>query len=278
MVHESEKGLSTLSLVIPAYNEEERLPALLEQLERSADAEVSRAGLELLEVLLVDDASTDRTAEMLRAAAAVDPMLIPVLDFAGNRGKGAAVAAGVRRARGAYVLLADVDLSTPLGELGKLFAALDGPGSLAIGSRALDDSVVERGPAHRKLLGSGFNRIVRLLTALDVRDTQCGFKLIETEFARELLTDQTCAGFSYDVELLLRAQLAGARIAEVPVLYVHDSRSSVRVLPASIRMLRDVAGLAYRLKPRRALRSMPRSQDKERPKVGAFPADYGECE
>jgi dolichyl-phosphate beta-glucosyltransferase len=273
MVRGSKKGLNTLSLVFPAYNEEERLPALLEQVERSADADVARAGLELLEILVVDDASTDRTAEMLRAAAAANPTLIAVLDSGGARGKGAAVAAGVQRARGDYVLLVDVDLSTPLVELGKLVAVLDGPGSLPIGSRALSDSIVERGPAHRKLLGSAFNRIVRLLTTLDVHDTQCGFKLIETELARGLLADQTCPGFSFDVELLLRAQLAGARVVEVPVLYVHDSRSRVRALSASVRMLRDVVGLSYRIRPRRALRSAPRPQDEQWPEVPSVPTD-----
>jgi dolichyl-phosphate beta-glucosyltransferase len=274
MIHASEKAGRTLSLVIPAYNEEERLPVLFERLERSAEADVARAGFELLETVIVDDGSVDRTGELLRKAAAADPKLVAVLGSGHNQGKGAAVATGVQVARGDYVLIADVDLSTPLRELDKLAAALRGPARIAIGSRALDGSIVERGPAHRKLLGGGFNGIVRLLTGLEVRDTQCGFKLIETALARQLLAEQTCPGFSFDVELLLRARLAGARIAEAPVLYVHDSRSRVRVLSESVRMLRDVVGLAYRTRPHGAARSGPSPTPRAEPhQVGSLPAE-----
>ncbi len=208
------------------------------------------AGLELLEVLIVDDGSSDRTAEMLRAAALERPLLEPVLEFDRNRGKGAAFAAGAARAKGDFVLLADVDLSTPLTELGKLTAALRGGADLAIGSRAIAGAVVDRGPAHRKLMGKGFNAVVRALTGLEVRDTQCGFKLLPADAAKQLLAEQTCPGFSFDVELLMRAGRAGLRIAEVPVLYVHDSRSRVQVFSASFEMLADVAALAYRLRVR----------------------------
>jgi dolichyl-phosphate beta-glucosyltransferase len=249
-----------LSLVIPAYNEEERLPALLETLAADADRALSAAGLRLLEIVIVDDGSTDRTREMLAAAAADNPRLTPVIDFAENRGKGAAFAAGVARARGRYVLLADVDLSTPLEELGKLTAAIDAGADIAIGSRAVPGAVVERGPLHRKLLGHSFNGAVRLLTGLDLRDTQNGFKLFPTEALRQLTARQTCPGFAFDVELLMRADRVGLRIAEVPIVYVHDPRSSVRVGSAGLEMLKDVSGLAYRIRLRegRAGRALPR--------------------
>jgi len=113
-------GLTTLSIVIPAYNEQARLPALFAALAADADAAVDEAGMELVEALIVDDGSSDRTAAMLREAAAENPRLVPVRAYEENRGKGAAFAAGVERARGEYVLLADVDLSTPLGELPNL--------------------------------------------------------------------------------------------------------------------------------------------------------------
>lgn len=241
---------ATLSLVIPAYNEEARLPALLEVLASSADAAVAEAGMQLVEALIVDDGSTDRTAEILSAAARESPQLKPVLEFDRNRGKGAAFAAGVERAAGEYVLLADVDLSTPLGELGKLTAAIDAGADIAIGSRAVPGAVVERGPLHRKVLGNSFNGAVRLLTGLDLRDTQNGFKLFPTATAKPLLAGQTCPGFAFDVELLMRADQAGLQIAEVPILYLHDTRSSVRVGSAGAKMLRDVAGLAYRMRVR----------------------------
>jgi len=242
--------LTTLSLVIPAYNEQARLPALLETLATSAGAAVEQAGFELLEILIVDDGSSDGSRQML--ANATLPKLRPVLDYEQNRGKGAAVADGVRNARGDYVLLADVDLSTPLEELSKLAAALDKGADIAIGSRGVSGAVVERGPAHRKLTGRAFSSAVRMLTGMKVRDTQNGFKLLPSAAAKRLFAEQLCPGFAFDVELLLRAEMEGLRIAEVPVLYIHDSRSRVQVASASPEMLKDVAVLAYRLRPRGA--------------------------
>lgn len=241
----------TLSLVIPAYEEEARLPALLETLATSAVAAVETAGMRLVEVLIVDDGSEDRSRQMLERAGEKDPLIEPVLAYADNRGKGAAFAAGVERARGEYVLLADVDLSTPLEELPKLTAAVREGADIAIGSRAVAGAVVERGPLHRKITGNTFNGAVRLLTGLRLRDTQNGFKLFPTGVAKRLVAEQTCPGFAFDVELLMRADQAGLRIAEVPVLYLHDSRSRVQVASASVEMLRDVSGLAYRLRLRR---------------------------
>jgi dolichyl-phosphate beta-glucosyltransferase len=238
----------TLSLVIPAYNEEARLPALLDTLARTAASAVATAGFELLETLVVDDGSTDRTRQILVESAR--PGLVPILGRSANLGKGASVAEGCRHAQGEYVLLADVDLSTPLEELHKLTAAMLSGADVAVGSRAVSGAVVERGPVHRKLTGRVFGAAVWALTGLEVRDTQNGFKLLSTSVARELLSDQLCGGFAYDVELLLRAKLAGLCITEVPVLYVHDERSRVKVARASAQMLRDVVVLAIRLKPR----------------------------
>ncbi len=238
--------MKSLSLVIPAYNEEARLPALLDVLASGAEAAVAAAGLELIETLIVDDGSTDRTREIL--ASASQPKLRPVLDRTENRGKGASVADGVRYARGEYVLLADVDLSTPLDELAKLSAAIESGADIALGSRAVAGAVVERGPAHRKLTGKAFAVTVRMLTGLSVRDTQNGFKLLRGEDAKRLFAEQLCPGFAFDVELLMRAKLAGLSIVEVPVLYVHDPRSRVRVGSASLQMLREVSSLSRRLR------------------------------
>ncbi|MGN6274631.1 MAG: glycosyltransferase [Solirubrobacterales bacterium] len=243
--------MKTLSIVIPAYNEEVRLPALLDKLAREADEAVTAAGMRLQETLIVDDGSTDRTPELLRAAAKEDERLKPVIEFKQNRGKGAAFAAGASRAQGDYVLLADVDLSTPLKELSKLTAAIDQGADIAIGSRAIAGAVVERGPLYRKVLGNTFNGAVRMLTRLRVRDTQNGFKLFPTLAVQRYVAQQTCSGFAFDVELLMRADREGLRIAEVPIFYMHDERSSVRVVSASSQMLREVSTLAYRLRFRR---------------------------
>jgi dolichyl-phosphate beta-glucosyltransferase len=246
-------GLKTLSLVIPAYDEEARLPALLEQLVDSAEGTVVAAGFELIEALVVDDGSEDRTATILAAAEAT--LVKPVLGGDRHLGKGAAVARGVRAASGEYVLIADADLSTPLGELTQLARAIEAGADIAVGSRAVDGAVVERGPVHRKVTGRAFSLTVRLLTGLPIRDTQNGFKLLRTATGRDLFDEQICPGFAFDVELLLRARLAGLRIEEVPVLYVHDSRSRVRVAPASARMLGEVLRLSFEL--RRRPRSSP---------------------
>jgi len=252
-------GRATLSIVIPAFNEEARLPSLIGNLGSAAAAAVEATGMDLVEILIVDDGSTDRTPTILREAAEGDPLVEPLFAYEGNRGKGAAFAAGVERARGDFVLLADADLSTPLTELSKLTAAIrGGAADIAIGSRAVPGAVVERGPWHRKLLGFSFNGSVRLLTGLRLRDTQNGFKLFPTSAAKRLVAEQTCEGFAFDVELLMRADRAGLRIVEVPILYMHDSRSSVRVASASAKMLRDVVLLSYRLRVRAGARRGPR--------------------
>jgi dolichyl-phosphate beta-glucosyltransferase len=253
-VSEQGHAAPTLSLVIPAYNEAERLPSLLEALGSDTEKLVRRAGFEYLETVIVDDGSTDATARKLAEAAQGDARIRPVPAHGGNRGKGAAVAAGAAAARGEFMLQTDVDLSTPLDDLVGLAAAVRDGADLAIGSRDLPGSVVVNAPSHRKQLGRAFNLAVRALTGMSVSDTQCGFKLMRTDTARRLLEQQVCPGYAYDVELLVRAQAAGLRIDEVPVTYVHDPRSRVRVASASVQMLFDVIRLSYRVRPRRGSR------------------------
>jgi len=234
--------------VIPAYNEEARLGFLLETLARSATEDMALAGLRYVEAVIVDDGSTDATSSLLRAAAREDDRIRPVLGRTVNRGKGAAIAAGIAAAHAEMVLLVDVDLSTPLSDVHGLAGAIArGDGEIAIGSRDLEGAQVEA-PRHRRLLGAGFNRAVRLLTGLDLADTQCGFKLIDTATARELVREQISEGFAFDVELLMRARIAGLRVVEVPVTYVHDDRSKVRVVRASLEMARDLVRVASRLR------------------------------
>ena len=241
----------SLSIIVPAYNEEARLPALLQTLGSEGQAAVAAGGFEFLEAVIVDDGSGDRTPELLSRAAEADSRVRPVLGDGRNRGKGAAVAAGVRAAEGELVLLADVDLSTPLSDLAKLGAAVREGADMAIGSRVMEGSVVENAPLRRRHLGKMFNLVVRGITGLPYRDTQCGFKLMGAETARELLQTQISSGFAFDVELLMRARLADLQVAEVPVTYVHDPRSQVRVASASVGMVLDVVRVARRLRSRR---------------------------
>jgi len=244
----------SLSIVIPAFNEEQRLPRLIEELANSAEVTAASSGFSFLEGVIVDDGSSDSTPDLLREAADAHPF-VRLVSGNGNRGKGAAIADGVRVARGDYVLLTDIDLSTPLSDLSHLALAIDDGADIAIGSRVLRGSVIKHAPAHRKRLGQAFNLTVRTLTGLSFGDTQCGFKLLTTAAARELLAVQICHGWAYDVELLMRARLAGLEAVEVPVTYVHDPRSQVKVASASVRMLLDVIRLSLGLRTRRRDRS-----------------------
>lgn len=236
----------SLSIVIPAFNEEQRLPGLIEELANSAGPMAACSGFTFLEGVIADDGSRDGTPELMREAAAAHSFLRFVSGYR-KRGKGAAVAAGVRAARGDYVLVTDLDLSTPLTDLSRLARAIHEGAEVAIGSRVLAGSVVKNAPAHRKHLGRLFSLTVRALTGLTFRDTQCGFKLLATAAARELLAVQTCRGWAYDVELLMRARLAGLNVVEVPVTYVHDRRSKMKVAIAATPMFLDVVRLSLRL-------------------------------
>jgi dolichyl-phosphate beta-glucosyltransferase len=204
-------------------------------------------GLQLLEAVIVDDGSVDRTAAILREAAARDHFVVPVIGPGANEGKGAALRAGVRHARGELTLLCDVDLSTPLTELGKLHERLEAGADIAIGSRDVPGSVVAA-PEHRKQIGRTFNFMVRRVTGLPFKDTQCGFKLMATATARRLMERQLVKGFAYDVEMLMQARAMGMSVVEVPVTYIHDDDSRVSPLAASPRMALDVLRLAYRFR------------------------------
>ena len=213
-------------------------------------------GFELLEAVIVDDGSSDRTAAILSAAAEKQGVARPVLG-SGHRGKGGAVARGLRAAQGEYALLADVDLSTPLTDLAQLGEAIRDGADIAIGSRDVEGSKV-KAPAHRRQGGRLFNAVVRGLTGLQLRDTQNGFKLLPTAIGRELTAEQVSEGLAYDVELLVRAQAAGLRIDEVPVTYLHDEDSRVQMATASPQMLLDVARIAVRVRGGRQSQSTPR--------------------
>jgi dolichyl-phosphate beta-glucosyltransferase len=239
--------MSSVSVVVPAFNEEARLPRLLETFDTAGSKEFADAGLQLLEVIVVDDGSADRTPDVLEAASAM-PWLRPVITRKPNVGKGSAVRRGVRRARGELLLICDTDLATPLQEVRKLQHALTNGADVAIGSRALDPRLEREMPHYRRLAGRAFNFGMRVLTGLPFRDTQCGFKLMPTSVAQALLREQLVAGYAFDVEMLMRARNAGLRVEEVPVVYVHDPDTRVSMASATAQMGRDVIKLATRLR------------------------------
>ncbi len=229
-----------LSIVVPLFNEEQRIAQLVGDLATHARDDVGAAGLELVEVIAVDDGSTDATAKRLREAGESFPALKTLPSGVTNAGKGAAVARGVAAARGEWVLIVDADLATPLDQLSALAALVDAGTDVAIASRDLPGSVVVGAPRHRYVLGRTFNRIVRMLTGLRLRDTQCGFKLLRTADARRLTREQVVRRWAFDVELLLRARQAGLEVAEAPVYYAHGENSKVEAWSVGPRMLLDV--------------------------------------
>lgn len=225
-----------LTIVIPAYNEERRIGP-------SLGAIVSWAGGfgRPVEVLVVDDGSTDGTARVAREALAAWPAST-ILVNERNRGKGYSIRRGVLAAVGAVVLVTDADLSTPVEESERLLARLvPQGGGLVIGSRALSESRVEvhQNPV-RELMGKMFNRLVRVMTGLPFHDTQCGFKLMTRTDVTPIFERARIDGFSYDVELLYVAARRGLPVAEVGVTWRNAPGSKVGILSDPLRMLRDV--------------------------------------
>jgi dolichyl-phosphate beta-glucosyltransferase len=203
--------LETLSIVIPAYNEEQRLPATLDRIAAYAEHSPVPVG----EILVVDDGSTDGTARLAEARGG----MIRLVSNPGNRGKGYAVRNGVLAAKGDWILSTDADLSAPIEEFQKLIAAAQKDNAVvAIGSRALNRKLVKvHQPIMRELSGRAFNLVMRLVTGLPFRDTQCGFKLFHQGAAKNIFSRQKEEGFSFDVEDLVIARVLGLRAVEVPV-------------------------------------------------------------
>ncbi len=221
-----------LSIVIPAYNEEHRLRPTLE----AVTAWLRERGT-THEILVVDDGSRDGTVrvaeEFAREHAWVRILRLPV-----NRGKGAAVRAGFAESRSARVLLSDADLSTPIEELIPLASALENGADLAIASRGLASSnLVVRQAWYREYMGKTFNFLVRLITGIPHRDTQCGFKLLHGSLARELAAEMREDGFAFDVELILLTRSRGLTVREVPVTWINKLNSRVSPVTDSLRML-----------------------------------------
>jgi dolichyl-phosphate beta-glucosyltransferase len=206
-----------LSVVIPAFNEEERLPRTLGRLR-----DYLRAFGRAHEILVVDDGSSDGTAEKARAAGAT------VVRNDKNRGKGHAVRRGMLAAHGQRRLMTDADLSTPIEELKHFLETMDRGFDVVIGSRALPGANIEvHQPWFRENMGRLYNLFVRALAVPGLRDTQCGFKLWSAAAARDAFTSTRLDGFSFDVEALYLARKRGYRIAEVPVTWRNDAATRV---------------------------------------------------
>jgi dolichyl-phosphate beta-glucosyltransferase len=217
----------SLSIIIPAWNERVRLPDTLRRVEEYLHANAWT----FHEVIVVDDGSTDGTAETVSAIARENPH-IRLLRNPGNRGKGYSVRHGMLEARGEWRLFSDADLSTPIEELEKLWCSVvQGKDEIAIGSRALDRSLIGvHQPGMRETFGRMFNGVMRAAVGLPISDTQCGFKLFRGDVAEEVFSRQTLERFGFDVEVLYIAFKRGYGIAEIPVVWNHMEGSKVNML------------------------------------------------
>jgi dolichyl-phosphate beta-glucosyltransferase len=227
-----------LSIIIPAYNEEQRLGRTLGHIRdyfARYQIEASQA-----EVIVVDDGSRDGTARIVREWAR-EIASLRLLSNGPNRGKGYSVRRGMMEARGRIALFTDADLSSPIEESHKLLAAIEGGNEVAIGSRAVDRSLIlVRQSWFREVAGLIFNGFARLLMGLPFHDTQCGFKAFLLHPSRIVFEQQRVEGFGFDPEILFLAKHHGLRVVEVPVRCAHDPATKVHVFRDGFLMFADL--------------------------------------
>jgi dolichyl-phosphate beta-glucosyltransferase len=229
-----------LSVIIPAYNEEQRIRNTLHVIQADLQRQPYAA-----EIIVVDDGSQDGTASLVRTFDTKRPSIC-LLQNDRNRGKGFSVRQGFLHARGAYLLFSDADLSTPIEAVEPLLAALHESCDIAIGSRALLESRVEvHQPWHRESMGRLFNLFVQALAVPGIHDTQCGFKCFRREAALAICQHMTTERFGFDVEMLYLARRLGYRVRELPVVWRNSAESRVRVWRDSIAMLNELLRIRW---------------------------------
>ena len=226
-----------LSVILPAYNEKDRLPPYLTSIARY----LSQRG-DSYEIVVVDDGSQDETAQKVRQFA-VEAPAVRLIRLPDNRGKGAAVRAGMLAAQGTLRLMADADGATPIQEIERLEHALAEGTDLAIGSRFLgsrDHRYQVQARWHRTVLGNVFNQMAQRLGLEGITDTQCGFKLFRKRVAEDLFSVARIDGYGFDLEVLYVARRRDYRIAEVPINWTDQPGSKVRVVRDGLRMFREL--------------------------------------
>jgi glycosyltransferase involved in cell wall biosynthesis len=230
----------TYSIVIPAYNERERIGSTLEKVL----AYVHSKGWDA-EVIVVNDGSRDNTADIVQSFAAKDPAL-HLIENPGNHGKGYSVRNGMLHARGRIVLFSDADLSSPIEESVKLFAALEAGADIAIGSRWLKAELqTQRQPLHRQLFGRIFNLLLRITLGLQFADTQCGFKAFKRAASQAIFPWQKIERWGFDPEILFLAHKFGFKVAEVPVAWGHSGGARINPLIDGARMFQEMLRIRW---------------------------------
>jgi dolichyl-phosphate beta-glucosyltransferase len=219
------------SLVIPAYNESERITASLDKIlayiaQNNWDAEV----------LVVNDGSRDNTADVIRQYEKRSP-IIRLLENPGNRGKGYSVRHGMLQARGDVLIFSDADLSSPIYESAKLIREIENGADVAFGSRWLEaDTQTERQSILRQIAGRVYNLLLRAILGLNYKDTQCGLKAFTREAAEKVFTRQKIERWGFDPELLFIAKKFGMKMVEIPVEWAHDDRSKINPVVDGFKM------------------------------------------
>ncbi len=226
-----------LSIIVPAYNEEKRLPATLEEIDAFL-----RTQPYTYEVIVVENGSTDRTTEVAEAFAAEHPY-VRVLHS--RKGKGAAVKTGMLNARGEYLFICDADLSMPIEEVTKFLPPALDDYDIAIGSREVPGARRYDEPFYRHLQGRVFNWIVRVLAVPGIQDTQCGFKCFRRDVALDVFPYQTTDGWSFDVEVLYIARARGYRLVEVPINWYYKENSRINPVKDALSMLWEVLKIRW---------------------------------
>lgn len=222
-----------LSIVIPAHNEEQRLPDTLEKTFQFLQSQAYTS-----EVIVVENGSSDRTLDVARS---FQPRFssLQVIHMT-QRGKGRAVHKGMLAASGEYRFFADADLSMPIQEVNRFIPPALEPMDVAIASREAPGAVRYDEPAYRHLVGRAFNTLVRVMALPGLQDTQCGFKCFRGSIVEEIFPLQTLMGWSFDVELLYIAWRRGYKIVEIPIPWYYNSQSKVRVAKDSLTMALDI--------------------------------------
>lgn len=236
MSTESARQAPHLSIIIPAFNEAERLSETLQQIVVFAKAQSF-----ITEVIVVDNASTDATKDIIMSYHLPNPFI--KYCYGTEPGKGAAVRAGMLAGQGDYLLICDADLAVPIDEVVNFLPPRLQDYDIAIGSREAEGSRRYDEPFYRHLMGRVFNLIVRVLLLSGLRDTQCGFKCFRRDVARELFALSRTSGWSFDVEILYLARLKGYRIIEVPVNWYYGEKSKVSPVRDTWSMLKEVLAI-----------------------------------
>lgn len=228
-----------LSVIIPAYNEEERLIPTMEKVLKYLIPQPYT-----WEIVVVDDGSRDKTYALARDFEKNSGGRIRALTNGQNKGKGESIKHGMLEAKGYLRLFSDADLSTPIEELEKLMKAIDDGYDVAIGSRALRESQVElHQPWYRETMGRIFNLMVQALVLPGLKDTQCGFKILTEKAAMDIFPKQRFKGFSFDVEMLYLARKSGFKIREIPVRWINSPASRVHPIRDASKMFIDIVRL-----------------------------------